>query len=114
MSGWVSLTAGFSAPLAGAAISFAIYVSAIAGISDAAPWITIGPYVCVFWERLSFTLALGPQQVIAIGLILAITAMHSFDTKVGGWIQAAFTAAKVLLIALFILGGLLLGDGHLG
>ena len=114
MSGWVSLTAGFSAPLAGAAISFAIYVSAIAGLGEATPWIHIGPYVCVFWERLSFNISIGPQQAIAMGLILAVTAMHSFDTKIGGWIQAAFTAAKVLLIALFILGGLLFGAGDWG
>jgi APA family basic amino acid/polyamine antiporter len=40
-----------------------------------------------------------------------VTALHSFDTKIGGWVQAAVTAAKVLLIALFILGGLLIGDG---
>ena len=51
------------------------------------------------------------MKAVAIGLILAITAMHSFDTKVGGWVQAVFTAAKVLLIVLFILGGLLIGDG---
>jgi basic amino acid/polyamine antiporter, APA family len=112
MSGWVSLTAGFSAPIAGAALSFAIYVAAIVpALHDATPWFTIGPYVNVFWERLSFTLVFGPQQAIAIGLIVVITALHTFDTKIGGWVQAGFTAAKVLLIALFILGGLLLGSG---
>ena len=28
-------------------------------------------------------------------LIVAVTALHAFDTKVGGWVQAGFTAAKV-------------------
>jgi basic amino acid/polyamine antiporter, APA family len=85
MSGWVSLTAGFSAPVATAALAFATYLGTLVPV--------------------------GSVKAVAIGLIIAITAMHSFDTKVGGWVQAAFTAAKVLLIVLFILGGLLIGDG---
>ncbi len=99
MSGWVSLTAGFSAPIAGAALAFAAYVSTLVpGLRDSAPWIT------------GFV-KFGPAQAIAIGLIVAVTFLHSFDTKIGGWVQAGFTAAKVLLIALFILGGLVFGTG---
>jgi APA family basic amino acid/polyamine antiporter len=87
MSGWVSLTAGFSAPIAVSALAFATYLAKLApGLASA-------------------------KQAVAIGLIAAITALHSFDTKVGGWVQAGFTAAKVLLIAGFIGGGLLVGSG---
>lgn len=104
MSGWVSLTAGFSAPIAGAAISFSIYVTALVPeLQGLAPWLGGGKGALITF---------GPQQAIAIALIVAITALHSFDTKVGGWVQAVFTAIKVLLIALFIIGGLLLGDGN--
>jgi basic amino acid/polyamine antiporter, APA family len=102
MSGWVSLTAGFSAPIAAAALAFAAYLGALIPALDPSPWLELGP------------LTLGPHQAIAIGLILSITALHAFDTKVGGWVQAVFTAAKVLLIVLFIVGGLLLGDGDWG
>jgi len=56
-------------------------------------------------------LQFGPSQAIAIGLIAVITALHAFDTKIGGRVQAAFTAAKVLLIVVFIVGGLLFGHG---
>jgi APA family basic amino acid/polyamine antiporter len=56
-------------------------------------------------------LTFGPTQAIAIGLIAVITALHAFDTKVGGWVQAVFTAAKVVLIVVFIAGGLLFGHG---
>lgn len=99
MSGWASLTAGFSAPIAAASLAFSYYLTTmIPALQGAEPWV-------------DGAIVLGPQQAVAMGLILAVTALHSFDTKVGGWVQAGFTAAKVLLIALFILGGLALGQG---
>lgn len=89
MSGWVSLFAGFSAPIATAALTFGKYTGvvfpALAGATEA--------------------------KVIGVGLIVAMTGLHAFDTVIGGRIQAAFTLAKVLLIATFITAGLLLGDG---
>jgi len=109
MSGWVSLTAGFSAPIAVAALAFARYVSKLFPALQAQD----------AWAKLSITIAyhhlvnvtIGVQQVLAIALILAITSVHSFDTKLGGWVQAVFTAAKVLLLVGFIGGGLLVGHG---
>ncbi len=63
----------------------------------------------------STSAAEGPlRSQIAIALILAITALHSFDTKIGGWVQAWFTAAKALLIVVFIVAGLLVGTGDWG
>ena len=105
MSGIVSMTAGFSAPIAGAAIAFAAYVSTLfPALHASTPWtsIELGSLV---------TITIGPQQALSVGLICVITALHSFDTKVGGWVQAAFTGLKVLLIVLFILAGLLVGTG---
>jgi APA family basic amino acid/polyamine antiporter len=72
------------------------------------------------WSDLSITvgdhhvtlLTFGPTQAIAIALIAGITALHAFDTKIGGRVQAVFTAVKVLLIAVFVVGGLLFGHGH--
>lgn len=111
MSGWVSLTAGFSAPIAVAALAFSRYVARlIPDLASATPWFATK-------LNLGFTsvgLHFGPEQMVAVGLILAVTALHSFDTKVGGWVQAVFTAAKVLLIVGFILGGLFLGTGDWG
>lgn len=109
MSGWVSLTAGFSAPIAAAALAFAKYLATLVpAVQTTAPW--AAQTIAIGDAKLA-TLSIGPEQAVAIGLIVAVTAMHSFDTKVGGWVQAAFTAAKVLLIVLFIIGGVLLGDG---
>jgi APA family basic amino acid/polyamine antiporter len=109
MSGWVSLTAGFSAPIAAAALAFAKYLATLVpDLQTTAPWaaqaISIG-------DTKLATISIGPEQAVAMALIVLVTAMHSFDTKVGGWVQAAFTAAKVLLIVLFIIGGILIGDG---
>lgn len=107
MSGWVSLTAGFSAPIAVAALAFARYLGTLVPAVSGAPW---GEWI-VDLGFVDFTIRIGPGQAVAMALILAIAALHSFDAKIGGWVQAAFTAAKVLLIVLFILGGLLLGEG---
>lgn len=88
LSGWVSLFAGFSAPIAVAAIAF-------------------GKYSAVLLP------ALGPdaQKGLGVALVLAMTALHGFDTVIGGRVQAGFSIAKASLIAVFILAGLLLGDG---
>src|SRR5882724_4406825 len=109
MSGWVSLTAGFSAPIAVAALAFARYLSRLFPALQSQD----------AWAKLSLTIAdhhlanvtIGVQQVLAIALIIVITSLHAFDTKLGGWVQTAFTAAKVLLIVCFIGGGLLVGHG---
>lgn len=89
MSGWVSLTAGFSAPIAAAALAFAKYVAALApGVASA-----------------------GSQKAVAIALILVVTSLHAFDSVVGGRVQTALTAAKVGLIAIFIFAGFAIGTG---
>ena len=86
VSGWVSLTAGFSAAIASSALLFSKYVSVLVGGGV-------------------------NQKLVAVALILAITLLHSFDTKVGGRVQAVFTAVKVALIVVFIAAGFASGHG---
>jgi len=89
MSGWVSLTWGFSAAIATSSLLFSKYLATlIGGIGD--PW---------------------SQRAIAISLVCVITAMHSFDTKIGGRVQEIFTILKVLLIVAFIVLGFGSGNG---
>ena len=95
MSGWVSLTAGFSAPIAAAAIAFSVYLATLIPALQTAGAVD---------RRRDHDRTAAARSRSA--LIVAITALHSFDTKVGGWVQAAFTAAKVLLIVVFIVAGL--------
>ncbi|MCE9571538.1 MAG: amino acid permease [Deltaproteobacteria bacterium] len=92
MSGWASLVAGFSAPIAAAAMAFAKYTAVIA------PGLAGG----------------DTQKIVAIALILAFTALHSIDVILGGRVQTWFTAAKTILIVVFIGAGLLVGSGDWG
>ncbi len=87
MSGWVSLTAGFSMPIAAAALLFSGYVSKLV------------PGVA------------GVEKPLAGALIVGITALHAFDTRIGGRVQAGFTAIKVALIVVFIVAGFAVGTG---
>jgi APA family basic amino acid/polyamine antiporter len=44
-------------------------------------------------------------------LIAAMTALHAFDTRLGGRIQTGFTIAKVTLIVVFVIAGVVFGHG---
>src|SRR5512134_3545353 len=66
MSGWVSLSAGFSAPIAVAALFFARYLGTVfPELHMTEPW--------VVFDLDIIAIKLGLQHVIAIGLIVAIT-----------------------------------------
>jgi APA family basic amino acid/polyamine antiporter len=89
LSGWASLTAGFSGAIATSALLFSKYLGTLVdGIGSSTA-----------------------QKIIAITLIGVITAMHAFDTKVGGRVQQIFTILKVALIVVFIAAGFLVGNG---
>ncbi len=89
MSGWASVLAGFSAPIAASSMAFAKYAAAVD------PRLADGT----------------SQKLLAIALIVAMTTLHSFSTYVGGRVQTVFTVAKTLLIATFIVLGLTAGHG---
>jgi len=89
MSGWASVLAGFSAPIAVAAMAFA-------------------KYSAVIFPSMSGDAA---QQALAIALIVGMTILHSFSTALGGRVQTIFTGVKVTLILVFIVAGLTAGGG---
>jgi APA family basic amino acid/polyamine antiporter len=89
MSGWASVLAGFSAPIAAAAMAFA-------------------KYSAVIFPSTAGDVA---QKVLAIALIVGMTVLHSFSTVVGGRVQTVFTAVKTALIVTFIVAGLTAGTG---
>jgi basic amino acid/polyamine antiporter, APA family len=105
MSGWVSLTAGFSAPIAAAAIAFATYLTTLVPAIGGAAWIQADLIPG------AMHVVIGPAQLLAVALIAAITGLHAFDTRIGGRVQAVFTALKVTLILVFVVGGLAFGSG---
>jgi len=81
LSGWVSVTVGFAAPIAAASMALGKYVH------------SVYPTVNV--------------MLLAIGVIICITALHSFNLKAGSAFQRVFTLIKVLVIITFILFGIL-------
>jgi APA family basic amino acid/polyamine antiporter len=85
LSGWVSLTVGFSAPTAAAAIAFGRYLHAV--VPDA------------------------PVVPAALLLIAAMTALHSVDVMLGSRVQTAFAVGKSLLILGFIVAAFVIGEG---
>jgi APA family basic amino acid/polyamine antiporter len=88
VSGWVSSTVGFAAPVALAAMALGDYASRVfTGVS---------------------------QEGIAIGVVIILTIVHSSDVRLGKRFQDVFTSVKVLLILFFIAAGLIIGGvaGH--
>lgn len=85
LSGWVSLIAGFSAPIAGAALVFGKYLHAVV------PWL--------------------PDRAAALALIVTTTVLHMFDVALGSRVQTGFTVLKVALVVGFIAGGFTVGNG---
>ena len=84
VAGWISLVVGFSAPIAAAAIAFGRYLAALL------------PGV--------------PPMVAALVLIAALSTLHALHVVAGGRVQNVFTALKLLLILVFAVGGLIVGD----
>jgi APA family basic amino acid/polyamine antiporter len=82
LSGWVSITIGFAAPVALASMALGYYTNGV--------------------------FPLVQPQLIAIGVIVLITLVHTYDIKFGGNFQNIFTAFKILLILVFIICGFLL------
>ena len=86
VSGWVSATIGFSAPTALAAMTFAAYASSIVpgGVAD------------------------GTRKLMAVGLVVVLTAAHSISRRQSGGLQAVFTVLKVAAIVVFCVFAMLL------
>jgi APA family basic amino acid/polyamine antiporter len=80
ISGWVSLTVGFAAPTALAAMTFAAYLDSATG----------------------HLLPIN-RQVAALLLVGVITFVHGRNHKASGGLQNWFTIIKIMLIAVFVI-----------
>lgn len=79
ISGWVSLTVGFAAPTALAAMTFAAYLAS-----------SVEPFVAI------------NRTVAAVLLVAIVTLVHGRNHKASGGLQNWFTIIKVVLILGFI------------
>ncbi len=86
LSGWVSITVGFAAPVA------------IAGFA-------LGKYSSAIFPFLSPT-------YVALTVILILTIIHAYDIKLGGSFQKIFTFFNIFLILVFVICGVLVTPTH--
>jgi len=76
LSGWVSFTVGFSAPIAASAIGFSEYFS----------------------RAIPFFNSVLSQKLLSVGVIVLFTLIHFVGIEFGSRIQNYLTALKILLI----------------
>lgn len=79
LAGWVSVTVGFSAPIALAAMGLGRYLGTL-----------------VSWD----------PMLVALGTVLGLTALHAFDLGLGRGFQVWATLLKISVIGFFCLLGL--------
>jgi APA family basic amino acid/polyamine antiporter len=104
MTGWVSFFAGFSAPIAAAALAFADYLGYFfpsLKAANAARIVGSG----------AFSITLGGCQLAASALILGFTVLNCIGISRVAKVQNVLTATKVLVIVLFVGLGLVWGTG---
>src|SRR2546423_11117579 len=104
MSGWVSFFAGFSAPIAAAALAFASYLSY---------FFPALKQDHIFWKAGSgaLTFTLGGAQLAACALIAAFTALNCFGLERTAKVQNLLTGLKVVVIIAFVTLGFAFGAG---
>ncbi|MGA8597931.1 MAG: amino acid permease [Bryobacteraceae bacterium] len=99
VTGWVSFFAGFSAPIAAAALAFASYVA----------------FFFPSWQPRetgnSSMLRLGPQQLISCGLVVSLSMWNCLGIKRSALLQNSLTALKIAMLVTFVVAGLLVGHG---
>ncbi|NER39207.1 MAG: amino acid permease [Oscillatoria sp. SIO1A7] len=84
LSGWVSVTVGFAAPIALAAMA-------------------LGQYFAVVFPVV-------PPMAIALTVVIVVSLIHSQNLQLGSYFQDVFTISKLLLIVALIVCGFLLAE----
>lgn len=104
MTGWASFFAGFSAPIAAAALAFSDYMGYFfPALKQANAQYTIGSG--------TWSLKIGGAQMLASTLIALFTALNCFGVRRVAKIQNVLTFIKVAVVLAFIGLGFLVGTG---
>lgn len=104
MTGWVSFFAGFSAPIAAAALAFSDYLGYFfpsVKLANAPVLFGSGHYA---WK-------LGGAQIVACSLVVVFTVLNFFGVQRVAKVQNLLTGIKVTVIAAFVVLGLTAGNG---
>ncbi len=104
MTGWVSFFAGFSAPIAAAALAFSDYLGYFfPSVRQENAHVLAGSG--------EWTLHLGGAQMVACALVLMFTVLNCIGVRRVAQIQNVLTAAKVLMLVGFIALAFTIGHG---
>ena len=104
MTGWVSFFAGFSAPIAAAAIACSSYLGYFfPALKPANPVFTIGSG--------AWSLQVGGAQAFACIVVAFFTTLNCFGIRRAARIQNVLTAGKILVLLSFIAAAFLIGQG---
>jgi basic amino acid/polyamine antiporter, APA family len=104
MTGWISLFAGFSAPIAAAALAFSDYLGYFfPALKQANAQVVIGSGAYA-WK-------LGGAQVVACSLVAVFTILNIFGVQRVARVQNLLTGIKVTVIIAFVVLGLTAGRG---
>ena len=104
MTGWVSFFAGFSAPIAAAALAFSDYLGFFwPSLKQANATLVIGSG--------ALTLRLGAGQALASALIAGFTILNCFGLGRTAKVQNVLTSTKLMVVIGFVLLGFAAGTG---
>jgi APA family basic amino acid/polyamine antiporter len=105
MTGWASFFAGFSAPIATAALAFSEYL----GHFFPALSQENAPIIAGSGE---WAIRLGGAQAVACGLVAVFTVLNILGVQRVARVQNVLTGAKVLVLLGFIVLGFTIGNGN--
>jgi APA family basic amino acid/polyamine antiporter len=105
--GWSLLLVIQSGTIAAVAVAFANFVGVLAPQVSATSYIIAPKTVFA-----GYALSLSTQQLVAVVMILCLTATNTLGLRVGKWIQNSFTFTKTAALAALVVLGLALGWNH--
>ena len=96
--GWAMLLVIQTGTIAAVAAAFARFLAVFSPQLSDTPWMGAGPF------------AVTPQRLVAIGVIVLLTASNATGLRAGTLTQNVFTAAKLAALLALAVGGLVLGS----
>ena len=105
MTGWVSFFAGFSAPIAAAALAFADYLGHLFPVLR-------HDHAAIVVGSGALSIRLGAEQLAASGLIAAFTLLNCLGVGRTAKVQNVLTSSKLIIIAGFVVLGFASGNGN--
>ncbi len=106
VAGWLSVTVGFAAPIALAAMALGQYASGAIGETTG---LALGS---LHTEGFLIDLALEGPHILALIVVTFITFVHLSGLRFGSAFQNTATVTKIVLILILLVAGFILGKGQ--